>query len=106
RLGLGRTFQTPRVFEEMSIWDNIKIGDDSRISGGSSWLLEALEPHRQLWSSQMPDVLPHAQRRLLEILRVLGMDSKVVLLDEPAAGLSSTERRNLSALLRLVRDKM
>lgn len=106
RLGLGRTFQTPRVFEEMSIWDNIKIGADAKVSDGPSWLLESLDLYRPLWSSQMPDVLPHAQRRLLEVLRVLGMDSKVILLDEPAAGLSSTERKKLSALLRHVRDRL
>lgn len=106
RLGLGRTFQTPRVFEEVSIWDNIQIGADAKVSKGSSWLLESLDPYRQQWSSQMPDVLPHAQRRLLEILRVLAMDSNIILLDEPAAGLSSEERTKLSALLRLVRDKM
>ncbi|WP_417426867.1 ABC transporter permease subunit [Hoeflea sp.] len=106
RLGLGRTFQTPRVFEEMSIWDNIQIGADAKVTKGNSWLLESLEPYREQWSSQLPDVLPHAQRRLLEILRVLAMDSNVILLDEPAAGLSSEERQKLSALLRLVRDKM
>ncbi|MGF7162883.1 branched-chain amino acid transport system permease protein [Rhodoligotrophos appendicifer] len=106
RLGLGRTFQTPRVFEEMSIWDNIMIGADARTTPGESWLLDSLEPHRQAWSGQMPDILPHAQRRLLEILRVLAMDSEIILLDEPAAGLSSAERLKLSSLLRLVRDRM
>lgn len=106
RLGLGRTFQTPRVFEEISIWDNIQIGADAKVTKGESWLLKSLEPYKEQWSSQLPDVLPHAQRRLLEILRVLAMDSKIILLDEPAAGLSSEERQKLSALLRLVRDKM
>ncbi|WP_342643656.1 branched-chain amino acid ABC transporter ATP-binding protein/permease [Rhodoligotrophos ferricapiens] len=106
RLGLGRTFQTPRVFDEMSIWDNVLIGNDAKTSSGPSWLLEALNAHRAEWASETADVLPHAQRRLLEILRVLAMDSKIVLLDEPAAGLSSVERRKLAALLRLVRDKL
>ena len=54
----------------------------------------------------MPDTLPHAQRRLLEVLRVLAMDSKILLLDEPAAGLSSEERHDLADLLRMARDKM
>jgi branched-chain amino acid transport system permease protein len=106
RLGLGRTFQTPRVFEEMSIWDNIRIGADANVSGEPSWLLNALEPHREAWEVQRPDVLPHAQRRLLEVLRVLAMNSNIILLDEPAAGLSSIERQKLSALLRLLRDKL
>ena len=50
--------------------------------------------------------LPHSQRRLLEVLRVLAMDSKILLLDEPAAGLSSEERHDLAELLRMARDKI
>jgi branched-chain amino acid transport system permease protein len=106
RLGLGRTFQTPRVFDDMSIWDNLRIGADSGLSGRPSWLLASLERHRAHWSAEMPDSLPHAQRRLLEVLRVLAMDSKILLLDEPAAGLSSEERHDLAELLRMARDKM
>jgi branched-chain amino acid transport system permease protein len=106
RVGLGRTFQTPRVFEDMSIWDNLRIGADSAANRRPSWLLQSLESHRSHWSAEMPDTLPHAQRRLLEVLRVLAMDSKILLLDEPAAGLSSEERQDLAELLRMARDKM
>jgi branched-chain amino acid transport system permease protein len=105
-LGLGRTFQTPRVFEEMSIWDNLRIGADSSANRRRSWLLQSLEGHRAHWAAEMPDTLPHAQRRLLEVLRVLAMDSKILLLDEPAAGLSSEERQDLADLLRMSRDRM
>jgi branched-chain amino acid transport system permease protein len=106
RLGLGRTFQTPRVFEDMSIWDNLRIGADSSTSQASSWLLQSLERHRAHWAAEMPDTLSHSQRRLLEVLRVLAMDSKILMLDEPAAGLSSEERQDLAELLRVTRDKM
>lgn len=106
RLGLGRTFQTPRVFEDMSIWDNLRIGADATVGGGSSWLLSSLSRHSGRWRSELPDTLPHAQRRLLEVLRVLAMDARIILLDEPAAGLSSEERRDLAALLRMMRDRM
>src|SRR6185436_6855996 len=106
RLGLGRTFQTPRVFEDMSIWDNLRIGADTAAGGRPSWLLQSLERHRAHWSAEMPDTLPHAQRRLLEVLRVLAMDSRILLLDEPAAGLSSEERQDLADLLRMARDRM
>jgi branched-chain amino acid transport system permease protein len=106
RLGLGRTFQTPRVFEDISIWDNLQIGADASISRQPSWLLQSLEKYRPRWSREMPDSLPHAQRRLLEVLRVLAMDSKILLLDEPAAGLSSEERHDLADMMRMARDKM
>ena len=106
RLGLGRTFQTPRVFDDISIWDNLQIGADASVSGRSSWLLQSLEKYRPRWSRELPDSLPHAQRRLLEVLRALAMDSKILLLDEPAAGLSSEERHDLAGLMRMARDKM
>jgi branched-chain amino acid transport system permease protein len=106
RLGLGRTFQTPRVFDELSIWDNVRIGADAKVGDGRSWLLDALEEYRLEWQAQNPDILAHAQRRLLEILRVLAMDSEIILLDEPAAGLSSNERTKLASLLRFMRDQL
>jgi branched-chain amino acid transport system ATP-binding protein/branched-chain amino acid transport system permease protein len=105
RLGMGRTFQTPRVFEDMTIWENLQIGADfvgpRRRTG---WLLEALRGLEQRWRGQRPDYLPHAQRRLLEVLRVVAMECDVLLLDEPAAGLSAEERRDFAALLRHLRD--
>jgi branched-chain amino acid transport system permease protein len=103
-MGIARTFQTPRVFEEMSIWDNLRIGADFQGARASSWIMGVLEKHRQEWSSQNPDILPHAQRRVLEIMRALAMDTPVILLDEPAAGLSPEERRGFVALLKFLRD--
>ena len=105
RLGLGRTFQTPRVFEDMSIWDNLRIGADSGRRRSPVLAAEVLRAApRALGAPRMPDTLPHAQRRLLEVLRVLAMDSKILLLDEPAAGLSTEERHDLAELLRMARD--
>ena len=105
RLGVGRTFQTPRVFEDMSIWDNLRIGADATQAGDQSWLLAALEKQRPDWQAQLPDLVPHAQRRLLEVLRIVATDADILLLDEPAAGLSPEERRSFVALLRLLRDR-
>ncbi len=107
RLGVGRTFQTPRVFEDLSIWDNLQIGAD--FGGGqrrADWLFEALRGVQARWREQRPDFLPHAQRRLLEVLRVIAMDCDVLLLDEPAAGLSADERRDFATLLRYLRDSL
>ncbi|MGA9869124.1 MAG: ATP-binding cassette domain-containing protein [Acetobacteraceae bacterium] len=103
-LGFGRTFQTPRVFEEMSIWQNLEIGADLR--GGHHWLLRVLRPFHAAWSAGRPDVLAHAQRRVLETLRMIATDADVLLLDEPAAGLSPEERRDFATLIRFLRDRL
>jgi branched-chain amino acid transport system permease protein len=105
RLGVARTFQTPRVFDDMSIWDNLKIGADFKQVGGD-WLLQALADRRDEWQEERPDLLPHAQRRLLEVLRVVAMDADILLLDEPAAGLSREERHDFVLLLRFLRDRL
>ena len=97
RLGVGRTFQTPRVFEDMSIWENIAIG-------GNAGILDLLEPMRAEWSAHRPDLLAHAQRRLLEVLRTIATSADILLLDEPAAGLSPQERRAFGELIRFLRD--
>src|SRR5690606_3192406 len=101
-MGIARTFQTPRVFEDMSVWDNLCIGADFRGQSAPSWVMSVLEKHRAGWSRQNPDILPHAQRRVLEILRALAMDTPILLLDEPAAGLSPEERRSFATLLRFL----
>ena len=105
RLGVGRTFQTPRVFEQMSIWENLEIGADVH-SGNNNWLMEMLEPFRGEWSENNPDLLAHAQRRVLEILRTVASDADILLLDEPAAGLSAIERRDFARLIRFLRDRL
>lgn len=104
RLGVGRTFQTPRVFDEMSIWDNLEIGADVR--GGKSWVLQLLEPLRHEWAEHRPDLMAHAQRRVLEVLRAVASDADILLLDEPAAGLSALERRDFGRLVRFLCDRL
>ncbi|MCC7284253.1 MAG: ATP-binding cassette domain-containing protein [Acetobacteraceae bacterium] len=105
RLGVGRTFQTPRVFDEMSIWENLEIGADAG-GGDENWLLALLEPFRAEWSEHRPDLLAHAQRRVLEVLRTLAGDADILLLDEPAAGLSAEERRDFARLVRFLCERL
>jgi branched-chain amino acid transport system permease protein len=107
RLGVGRTFQTPRVFDDLSMWDNLLIGADfGRRLRRADWLFRALDGVAGRWRAERPDLLPHAQRRLLEVLRVIATDCDVLLLDEPAAGLSPEERRDFARLLRHLRDAL
>ncbi|MGH3030433.1 MAG: ABC transporter permease subunit [Gaiellaceae bacterium] len=96
RLGIGRTFQTPRVLEDMSVWENVDVVDDSGIDGDSA----SIAAVREDWDRMLASNLPHAQRRLLEIARVLATRPRIVLLDEPAAGLSPEERDEFGRMLR------
>jgi branched-chain amino acid transport system permease protein len=106
RRGVGRTFQTPRVFDDMSIWGNLEIGADARGRGSANWLLSVLAPLAAEWAANRPDLLPHAQRRVLEVLRTVATDADILLLDEPAAGLSAQERRDFARLVRFLRDAL
>ncbi len=96
--GLTRTFQEVRLFEQMTVTDNILVTLTSR------HVFSALfESHTQLHLNQAKEILEkvglwekrhqlahnlsYGQRKLLEIARVLAMDAKIILLDEPFAGL-------------------
>lgn len=104
-LGIGRTFQTPRIFDSMSIWENLMIGADAAPTS-DPWLLRTLARDEESWAASRPDLLPHAQRRVLEIMRVIASDAPILLLDEPAAGLSPDERRDFARLMRFLRDRL
>ena len=106
-LGLSRTFQTPRIFDDMSIWENVEIGVAASGRGGApNPVLDALAAVRPSWQAQSPATLQHAQRRLLEVLRAAAMESEIILLDEPAAGLAPDERNELADLLVFLRDSL
>jgi branched-chain amino acid transport system permease protein len=103
-LGVSRTFQTPRIFDDMSIWENLAVGAGTGDGRGANSILAALEPLRAQWQAQAPATLQHAQRRILEVMRAAAMGSEIILLDEPAAGLALDERNELAELLRFLRD--
>lgn len=105
--GVGRTFQTPRIFEELGAWDNLQIGLDGRLGRTSGVLGEAfIADLRRRLDPLETGSIPHGQRRLLEVIRLLLHDCDILLLDEPAAGLSPSERGGLSRLLRDLRDRL
>ncbi len=115
RLGIGRTFQVPRFLNNSSVWDNLMLGMDLRSQVGDlkSYFgipkvdLEAeLEPLMEAagfelrWDDEIGS-LPFGQLKLLEIVRAMLAKPKVLLVDEPAAGLNSMEIDRVSTLLNM-----
>lgn len=104
RLGLGRTFQKPRIFTTMSLWENVEIGIDA--SQSDMHYAELIAALRQAMDGGNVDLVPHGQRRLVELMRVVLKGSDIILLDEPAAGLSPSEREQFKKLLCRMRDEL
>jgi branched-chain amino acid transport system permease protein len=106
RMGIGRTFQTPRIFGTMSLWENVEIGRDAaRLGAAQTIPPERIDMLRRILGDGSPEWVPHGQRRLVEVLRVVLQEADILLLDEPAAGLSPEERKEFGALLRQLRDQ-
>ncbi|MFD5807969.1 urea ABC transporter ATP-binding protein UrtD [Rhodococcus sp. 11-3] len=112
RLGVGRTFQTASVFEQLTVLQNLDIAAGS---GRSPWSLlrrrttvlpqieEALETIGLTDLRDVPaGILAHGQKQWLEIGMLLVQNSDVLLLDEPVAGMSHDERDETGQLLRRI----
>ena len=115
-LGLLRTFQLVRPFTAMSIAENVRVGTHLRTKGGVFAALlgqpaqerrvaaRALELLDRVGlgglAEQPPASLGYGQLRLLEIARALACEPRLLLLDEPAAGLNHVETDRLGALIR------
>ncbi len=98
RLGVGRSFQVAQVFESLTVLQNIELCSQ-QILGQSSDLLQkaGLEAHAKARAGD----LPYGAKKRLEMAMALASGPKLLLLDEPAAGLSATER---AGLMRWVRE--
>lgn len=112
RAGIGRTFQTATVFDELSVLQNLDIADGLHRSAwrlglprrrASERVEEALATIGLDGLRDRPaGVLAHGQKQWLEIGMLLVQDAKVMLLDEPVAGMSSEEREETGALLKRI----
>jgi branched-chain amino acid transport system ATP-binding protein len=122
--GVARTFQNIRLFRELTALDNVRIACHARAKSG---FLDALflTPHHRAEESrilaraeeylavmglsarrdELSRNLPYGEQRRLEIARALATGPRVLCLDEPAAGMNASEKVELMALIRSIRDR-
>ncbi len=124
RMGIARTFQNTQLFEEMTALENVMVGFHPQTKSGmlaaalrlpatireQRWVEE--ESERLLRVVGLEDRagayaadLPHGMRRALEIARAMATGPRLLLLDEPAAGLNAVETARLAEVLYRIRDR-
>lgn len=124
KCGIARTFQNIRLFKNLSVLDNVKIGLHNQIKYST---VESILRLPRYFSSEkkmdkkamellkvfgleneattLADNLPYGKQRKLEIARALATNPKLLLLDEPAAGMNPSETQELMDTIRFVRDE-
>jgi len=104
RLGIGRTFQVPATFEEMTILDNVMVGAYLRHHGWRAARAKALQVLEMTGLKDQAELraksLGTPGRKRLEIARVLASEPRLMLLDEALAGLTPSEIQRAIALVR------
>ena len=123
KAGIGRTFQNIRLFNNLTVEENIMVAMDKSMKYGlfdgllrlPGFFREEKKAHQKalelLHIFEMENVashragsLPYGAQRRVEIVRALATDPKVLLLDEPAAGMNPSETADLMANIRKIRD--
>ena len=124
KAGIARTFQNIRLFKDMSVKDNVKVGlhnhhpystlegilrlpryfkVEKEMDERAMELLKVFDLDQE--ADLLASNLPYGKQRKLEIARALATDPKLLLLDEPAAGMNPNETKELMDTIRFVRDK-
>ena len=124
KAGIARTFQNIRLFKDMSVKDNVKVGlhnhhpystlegilrlpryfkVEKEMDERAMELLKVFDLDQE--ADLLASNLPYGKQRKLEIARALATEPKLLLLDEPAAGMNPNETKELMDTIRFVRDK-
>ena len=123
RMGIARTFQNIRLFQNMTALENVMVGRHTQSKEGAFGAVFRTPKFRAEekktldksyeWlkfvgladkANELAKNLPYGEQRKLEIARALGSEPKLLLLDEPAAGMNPQESQALNGLVRKVRD--
>lgn len=124
KMGIARTFQNIRLFRQMSVLDNVKVGlhnqirystvagvlklpsyfkKEKEMNDKAMALLEVFDLQNE--ADYLASNLPYGKQRKLEIARALATDPKLLLLDEPAAGMNPNETSELMSTIQFVRKE-
>ncbi len=123
-LGVGRTFQNIRLFQQMTAIENVLVGMHSRLKGGILGSVfrtrgvrreerEAFQRARELLrfsglrgrDSELSSNLSYGDQRRLEVARALATEPKLLLLDEPTAGMNPQETADFTAFVKQLREE-
>ena len=127
RLGIARTFQAVRLFPNMTVLENVMVGQHSRTKAGVAGaifrgrktvkeevhIVERAKEILSFFGDRLPEArhddlagsLAYADRRRLEIARAMATDPKLLLLDEPTAGMNKAEKDEIIRLIGRLRDE-
>lgn len=127
-IGLARTFQNIRLFKNLTVLENVLVASQQRNHNGSlkDWVNSLLntQSHKKIelnlknealallkifeldgFAAEKAAALPYGAQRKLEIVRALSTKPKLLMLDEPAAGMNHQETSELNKLIRFIKDK-
>jgi len=124
KMGIARTFQNIRLFKDLSVYENVLIAKHLHLKSNFLSATFRLPGYKQeevvmradverllkevnLWDvrNEKASSLPYGKQRYLEIVRALATDPKLLLLDEPAAGMNPKETSELTDFIRQIRDR-